>query len=155
MEEKKMAMANPYNYSKPKMAQTVAVKKPIRSAQRPTSQSDSYLEQKVLVAKPEELTLMLFEGLVKFLKKATLFNKEKNVEKTHQMIMRAEAIITELRSTLDMKFEVAKQLESMYEYMTHRLFEANLNKDSEILEEVQGYAQELKDTWEEAMKNMR
>lgn len=151
-------MANPYNYSKPKTFQGKpqnTVKRQIRPATAEKSNNDKYLEQKVLAAKPEELTFMLFEGTVKFIKKAKIFNAEKNVEKTHQMIMRAEAIITELRSTLDMKYEVSEQLDNMYEYMNRRLGDANMQKSNEILDEVLELAEDLMNTWKEAMPNMR
>lgn len=54
-----------------------------------------------------------------------------------------------------MKYEVSKQLGSVYDYMYRRLIEANMKKDKEILEEVLGMAKDLRDTWTKAMKLAR
>ncbi|HPD00946.1 MAG TPA: flagellar protein FliS, partial [Acetivibrio sp.] len=52
----------------------------------------------------------------------------------------------------DMQYEISEELFSLYEYMNRRLLEANIKKDKQILEEVTGYAEELRDTWAQAMK---
>ena len=153
-----MALRNPYNYSKPKnfkKKNLKKVKKDSKMKKRDNKQSkqDKYLKQKIMSAKPEELTFMLYQGLVKFLKKAKLFMEKgsKVYDKSNNSIQRSMAIIAELRATLDMDIEISENLDSMYEYMGRRLLDANLEKDIEILDEVIGYAEELRDTWKEAM----
>ena len=111
-----------------------------------------YKENSVYTASPEELTLMLYNGLVKFILQAQKAIDEKNMPKAHESIVRAQDIISEFQVTLNMKFEISKSLASMYEYMQDRLFDANIKKDVGILEEVLGYAKELRDTWSQAMK---
>lgn len=111
-----------------------------------------YKESSIYTASPEELTLMLYNGLVKFLMQAQLAINEKNVEKANNCIIKAQNIVSEFRCTLNMKYDVAHQLDSMYDYMLRRLIDANLKKDNEIIEEVLGYARELRNTWEQAMK---
>lgn len=111
-----------------------------------------YKENSVYTAAPEELTLMLYNGLVKFIMLAQKAVEEKNISKAHDSILRAQDILSEFQATLDMKYEVAKGLASMYDYMQRRLLDANVKKDPAILEEVLGYARELRDTWSQAMK---
>ncbi|MCX7920753.1 MAG: flagellar export chaperone FliS [Clostridia bacterium] len=113
---------------------------------------EQYKESSVLTASPEELTLMLYNGLVKFIMKAQQGLDEKNLEKVSNSIIRAQDIIVEFRTTLDMKYEISKNLELIYDYMHRQLIDANLKKDKEILEEVLGLAKELRDTWAQAMK---
>jgi flagellar protein FliS len=148
-------MLNPYNYSKPKQPVGVGVKKQttIRSSVSRSAygKTDNYLEQKVMSAKPEELTLMLYEGIIKFVKQAKLFNERNDIEQSNRVNMRAQAIIQELRSTLDMSIEISESFESLYIYMNDRLVEANAKKDNEILDEVIGLAEDFRDTWKEAM----
>ena len=113
---------------------------------------DQYKENSIYTASPEELTFMLYNGLVKFLMQAQMGMNEKNIEKTNNCIIKAQNIINEFRCTLDMKYDVSKQLDKIYEYMNSRLLDANLKKDVDIIEEVLGFARELRNTWEQAMK---
>jgi flagellar protein FliS len=94
---------------------------------------------------------MLYEGMVKFLKQSILYNDQKNIEKTNNTILRAEAIIMELNATLDDSYEISKNLSDIYVFMKNRLLDANLQKDSNIIREVLELAEELRDTWKEAM----
>jgi flagellar protein FliS len=116
---------------------------------------NQYFENSINTATHEELTLMLYNGLVKFIMIAQSGMEEKNHEKANANILRAQDIINEFRATLDMKFEVSKGLDSLYEYMNRRLIEANIRKDKEILEEVLGMAKELRDTWSLAIKRAK
>jgi flagellar protein FliS len=116
---------------------------------------DQYKENSIYTAGPEELTLMLYNGIVKFIMQAQTAVDDKNMEKVHSSITRAEDIIVELQATLDVKYEVSNSLMLMYDYMYRRLIEANVKKDKEILEEVLGYARELRDTWAQAIKIAR
>ena len=111
-----------------------------------------YQSNVVNTATPQELTLMLYNGLVKFLKLSIQSMDEKSIEKTNNYIIRSQDIITEFICTLDMQYEVSKSLMALYDYMNRRLIEANLKKEKAIVEEVLGFAEELRDTWAQAMK---
>ena len=154
-----MAMQNIYNYSKPKvmpkMNRNFEKKVSMFQEKDKETKADPYLEQKIMAAKPEELTLMLYEGIIKFLKQAILYNDQENIQKTHNSILRAEAIINELNVTLDDSFEISKNLSDIYVFMKSRLLDANIEKSSDIIREVLGLAVELRDTWKEAMKLAR
>jgi flagellar biosynthetic protein FliS len=76
----------------------------------------------------------------------------KNMEKAHEGIIRAQDIIREFQATLNMDYEVSLSLNSIYDYMHRQLIQANINKDRDMLEEVLGFAKELRDTWAQAMK---
>ena len=112
----------------------------------------TYQGNKVMTATPAELTLMLYDGAIKFCNIAIMALENKDREKANINIIKAENIIMEFRSTLDFKYPVANELDRMYDYIYHRLIDANLNKDKEILEEVLDLIRELRDTWKEAMK---
>ena len=111
-----------------------------------------YQQNKVNTSSPQELTLMLYNGLVKFLKLAYQGIEEKNIEKANNNIVKSQNILVEFMSTLDMQYAISEELFSLYEYMNRRLLDANLKKDKAIVEEVIGYAEELRDTWSQAMK---
>jgi len=150
-----MTMTNPYNYARPKNTVGMPMKnvasKPRPTSNNPYGKSDTYLEQKVMSAKPEELTLMLYEGIIKFVKQAKLYNDKNDVEQSNYVNLKAQAIIQELRATLDLSIEISKEFESLYVFMNERLMEANIKKDNDILDEVLGLAEDFRDTWKQAM----
>lgn len=111
-----------------------------------------YSNSKVLTASPAELTLMLYEGAIKFCNIAITAVEQRNIPKAHTNIVKVERIIDYLRQTLDMKYEVAQDFERIYTYLGQRLVEGNLKKDKEVLEEVCGHLRSVRDTWKEVMR---
>lgn len=111
-----------------------------------------YKENSIYTSSPEELTLMLYNGLVRFVMQAQVFIDNKDMEKINNSIIRAQDIVLYFQTTLDMKYEVSQGLDLLYDYMYRRLVDANIKKDKAILEEVLGLVKELRDTWAQAMK---
>ncbi|NLO09343.1 MAG: flagellar export chaperone FliS [Clostridiales bacterium] len=111
-----------------------------------------YKDNRILTASPAELTLMLYEGAIKFCNIAILSIEKNDVEKANINIIKAERIIAELRITLDFKYPSANQFEIVYDYIYRRLIEGNIKKDVEIIEEALGYIREMRDTWKEVMR---
>lgn len=111
-----------------------------------------YKENSVYTATPEELTLMLYNGVIKFIMQAQKHIEDKDILKAHTSIIRAQDIIEEFQASLDKKYEISNSLNLLYDYMLRRLVEANVSKNKEILEEVLYFAKELRDTWAQAMK---
>lgn len=111
----------------------------------------AYNNSKIMTASPAELTLMLYEGAIKFCNIAIMGIEENDIEKAHNNIMKVERIITEFQATLDNKYEVAKDFNNVYSYIQERLKEANIKKDKEILEEVLTHLRTMRDTWKEVM----
>lgn len=111
-----------------------------------------YNNSKVLTASPAELTLMLYEGAIKFCNIAVMAIEENDVQKAHENIVKVQNIIAYLRQTLDMKYPVAQDFENIYVYLERRLVEANMKKDKEILEEVNTHLRSVRDTWKEVMR---
>lgn len=120
----------------------------------PTGYS-AYQNNKIMTASPAELTLMLYEGAIKFCNIAIMGIEEKNIEKASNNIIKVERIIEEFQSTLNFKYPVAKDFDEVYKYLHRRLTEANLKKDKEILEEVLKHLRTMRDTWKEVMKTGR
>lgn len=111
-----------------------------------------YEQQSVMTASPGELTLMLYNGCIKFIKMGIQHIEQKDIEKAHNAIVRAQDIIDELAVTLDMQYEISEPMQKLYDYMGRRLIEANISKDIYILKEVEGLMVELRDTWADAIK---
>lgn len=111
-----------------------------------------YNNSKILTASPAELTLMLYDGAIKFCNIAILAVEQKDIEKAHKNIIKTQRIVDYFRQTLDMKYPVSEDFDRVYSYLSQRLVEANIKKDKEILEEVNQHLHSMRDTWREVMQ---
>ncbi len=112
----------------------------------------AYSARKVETASPAELTLMLYEGAIKFCNIAVSAIEKKDYEKANLNIQKARNIIVELQSTLNHKYQIAKEFDVIYDYIFHKLVDANIKKDSVALEEALVQIRDMRDTWKEVMR---
>ena len=99
----------------------------------------AYANNKIMTASPAELTLMLYDGAIKFCNIAIMAVEKEDIQQAHTNIRKVERIIEEFQSTLDDKYH-------------RRLVEANIKKDKEILEEVLEHLRTMRDAWKEVMQ---
>lgn len=112
----------------------------------------AYANNKINTASPAELTLMLYEGAIKFCNIAITAIEENDIQKAHTNIMKVEHIIEEFQGSLNYRYATAKDFNEVYTYLMRRLMEANMKKDKEILEEVLKHLRTMRDTWKEVMR---
>lgn len=110
-----------------------------------------YQQNSVETASAEELTLMLYNGAVKFIKQSKIFTEQNDIQMAHTTNIKAQNIIQELNITLNMKYEMSQGLRTIYEYILSQLIDANINKSIEELDNIIPLVEELRDTWKEAM----
>ena len=115
----------------------------------------AYNQNKIMTASPGELTLMLYEGAIKFCNIAIIAIENGEVEKAHVNIKKTQRIIEEFRNTLDRQYKVAEDFDRIYVYLLQRLLQANIKKDKAILEEVNMHLRSVRDTWKEVMRRNR
>lgn len=115
----------------------------------------NYQKNKILTASPAQLTLMLYDGAIKFCNLAIMAIEENDIQKAHNNIKKVERIIEEFRATLNFKYPVAQDFDNVYKYLYDRLVEANFHKDKKFLEEVLEHLRTMRATWEEVMKHSR
>ena len=111
-----------------------------------------YANSKVQTASPAELTLMLYEAAIKFCNIAEMAIEKNDIQKAHDNIKKVEAIIEEFQATLNHKYPVAKDFDKVYTYLMQRLVEANIKKDTKILDEVLEHLRTMRDAWKEVMR---
>jgi flagellar secretion chaperone FliS len=117
-----------------------------------TNPYQAYQNNAISTASPGELTLMLYNGCLKFINLARKAIEEKNIEEKNINLQKAQKIINELMVTLNMEYEVAKNMMIMYDYIYRRLIEANIKNDIAILDEVEGFVTEFRDTWKQVIQ---
>lgn len=115
-----------------------------------------YKNNSINHASQEQLLLMLVEGAVKFCKIARQAIVDKDIKKAHDALTRTQDIFSELMVSLDTTVgEWAVQLFRVYEFIKQRLFEANMNKDLEIIDEILPLVEDINETWKEAYKRSK
>ena len=112
----------------------------------------AYQENSVLTASPGDLTLMLYNGCLKFLNLAKKAIEEKNITEKNTHLQKAQNIINELMVTLNMDIEISKQMMALYDFVRIKLIEANVKNDLAALEEAESIMIEFRDTWKEVIK---
>lgn len=112
---------------------------------------EKYSANNVYTAPKEELTLMLYDGALKFINQAIKANEEKDYTKSNELVIRVQDIIRELQVTLDPKYEISKQISPLYDYIIAKTREGNMKKDNTALSEARELIREFRDTWKEAM----
>ena len=113
---------------------------------------EQYEKSRIMTASPGELTLMLYEGAIKFSNIAVMAIEKSDIEKAHINIRKVQRIIEEFQATLNHKYPVSKDFDEVYSYLQRRLLEANVKKDKEIMEEVLRHLRVMRDTWKEVMR---
>lgn len=117
--------------------------------------AQAYNTRKVETASPAELTLMLYEGAIKFCNIAFSAIEKKDYEKANLNIQKARNIIVELQSTLNHKYPIAKEFDVIYDYIFHKLVDANVKKDTEPLAEALEQLRDMRDAWKEIMQTAK
>ncbi len=113
--------------------------------------ADQYNRNKILTASPAELTLLLYDGAIKFCNIALMGFENNDIQKVNTNIKKTENIISEFIATLDHKYPVAEDFERTYRYIYDLLVEANVKKDKEVLERALNEIRGMRDTWKEVM----
>jgi flagellar protein FliS len=113
-----------------------------------------YQEQQITTASKEQLLIMLYDGAIRFCKVAKKAMLENNIEKSNHHLIRAQRIIMEFMGSLDLNVggETAKQLFVLYEYLHHQLVQANVKKETALIDEVIEHLSGLRQTWVAAIE---
>lgn len=115
----------------------------------------AYGNNKVNTASQAELTLMLYDGAVKFCNRAKEALESNDYETVNTNIQKCRNIVVELLSTLNHKYPVAKDFETLYNYIFALLTEANMKKDMESLEKALVELRDIRDIWKEIMSKAK
>ena len=113
-----------------------------------------YRQTQAQTAAPGELVVMLYQGALRFVTSAIEALDARDIQGAHNGLVRTQAIISELNTTLDVARggQFARNLSSLYDFMTRRLIDANVRKEAAPAREVQGLLRELLPAWQTAVR---
>ncbi len=117
-----------------------------------TNPYQQYQQMQAQTASPGELVVMLYEGAIAFIGRACQHLERKEYEAAHRLLIRAQEIVVELQSTLNLRAggPLAVQLDAIYTYLLDRLIAANVGKDPAPAQEVAKHLRELLPAWKAA-----
>jgi len=110
----------------------------------------AYAESSVLTASREQLVVMLYDGAIRFLRQSAEAMRVGSREQSRNRMRRAEAIIDELNTTLDMSYgDIPARLRSIYLFCKRQLIQANVESDPDKIDVVVKLLAELRDAWDQ------
>lgn len=114
--------------------------------------ANAYKNQQVMTSSPEQLTLLLYNGALRFLTESILAMEQGDIQKAHNSNLRVQDIVSEFVLTLDMSYELSKDWARLYEYTEYCLIQGNIKKDVEKLQQAKSVLEDLREAWIGAMK---
>ena len=116
--------------------------------------SDAYKQQSILTAPPGRLVVMLYDGCIRFLFQAAYAMRQGDRKVSLQRLRKAEAIIDELNSSLDMSYgQIPGRLRSIYLFCKRHLIRANVETDASAIDTVVRLLSELREAWEQVVRS--
>lgn len=112
----------------------------------------TYQNNSVNTSTPGELTLMLYNGCLKFILQAKKAMEQGNIEEKNTATQKAQAIVSELMVTLDMSVPVSENMMVLYDFVNNRLIEGNIKNDIALYDEAAGIITEFRDTWKQVIQ---
>jgi flagellar protein FliS len=118
-----------------------------------SSGHDAYRTSAIETASPEQLTLMCYDGALRFMRRAQRGMEGGDRADVSYAVGRAQAIVNELNVTLDMEAggEISTNLRSLYLFVNRHLSDAIVSMDPQKVTESIGIISELRDAWAQAM----
>lgn len=108
----------------------------------------TYLKNEIEGATKGKLVLLLYDGVIKFLRQSIVAIEKKDIVGAHENIMKAENIIYELMSTLNMEAgEISENLFKIYDYLIWQLIEANKEKNPEKINSAIQILKNIREGW--------
>jgi len=120
-----------------------------------TTQYQNYRAQSINTMTREELLILLYDELILNINKAMYNIKKRKTADAHNNIIKAENIVIYLIDILNVSYDLAHDLLQIYEYIYRQLIEANVHKNEEVLQKILPLVIELKNTWQQAAKEIR
>lgn len=117
-----------------------------------TSPYEKYKQSSVQTSTPAQLLIMLYDGAIRFIRGAVEAINAEDIQKKNELIGKSQAIVSELRATLNHSYEISAQLDKLYEYINYLLIEANIRKDTAKATEALDYLVDLRESWIQASK---
>jgi flagellar protein FliS len=114
--------------------------------------ANAYKNQQIMTASPAQLTLLLYNGALRFLNESIVAMEKGDRQRSHNANLRVQDIVREFVITLDMSIDLSANWAKLYEYTEYCLIQGNIKQDVEQLRNAYTVLHDLRDAWVDAMK---
>lgn len=114
-----------------------------------------YQHNSIMTASREELTLMLYNGAIKFCNQAVDAIEKQDIERAHTCNIKAQRIIKEFQVTLNRDFTYAKDINRIYDFIIQLLVEGNIEKEAVKIEQATKLIREMRDLWKQIIEKVQ
>lgn len=121
----------------------------------PRNPYESYKKQSIMTMTPGDMLLTLYDEILKQGETAKVAMERKEYGEVNRALQKAQRILNHLKATLDFKYDIAKNLDALYDYFIQQIVCANIKKDPSLLDEILPMIKDLRDTYCEADKRSR
>ena len=121
------------------------------------SKLNAYNKTAVTTASKEQVLIMLYEGAIKHLKRATDCCQKNDLAGKGTAVGKAHDIINELSNSLDFEIggEVAKNLERLYSFMVQQIVQGNMENDPIKFDQARSMLETLLEGWKGAVAQLQ
>jgi len=113
---------------------------------------EQYKEQSINTMTKGEQLVLLFDEVVKNLKKSEIAIETKNYELLDVSIQKATDIVRYLISILDRSIPISNELYRMYDFFLYEFNRIKAGRNADVIEEVKELVIEMRDAFREADK---
>jgi flagellar secretion chaperone FliS len=115
----------------------------------------AYQQNSILSAPPAELTLMLYDGCLKFIRQGKAAILSGNIEARNTALQKAQKIILEFITSIDRTVPISEQYLRIYDFIYRQLVKANVSGDLETLAVAEEFVSDYRDVWKQVMEKTR
>jgi len=119
------------------------------------AQQQQYLKVQVETASPGELTLLLYQEMVKSLLLAKKLYSQNQFEDMNAPLHKVRMILSELTVTLNMEYDISKDLRDLYGFYSRHIAQFIIKKDEALLDDTIEFARDLASTWKQALLSLK
>ncbi len=114
----------------------------------------TYKEQTILTMTPGEMLILLYDELLKRMKRAEIALERADYSLFDASVQRSREIIDYLRKTLNFEYDISRQLDRLYEFFLYELVRLSAGRKKEVIDELTPLMKELRDAFAEAEKKV-
>ena len=120
----------------------------------PVNPYQKYQQQSIMTMTPGELLLKLYDETIKQLRYGEVALQQNQYDRANTSLQKAQRIISHLNKTLAMEYEIAQNLEALYDFFSYKITQANVHKDATHITEILPMVIDLRDAFAQAEKQV-
>ena len=115
----------------------------------------AYKEQAINTMTSGEMLILLYDEIIKRLKRAAILGKNSDYENFEKEVKRAQDIVSYLNTSLDRRFDISRNLTQLYQFFNYQMVRLVAGRNLSLIDELIPLVEDLRDAYKEADKLSR